>query len=80
MVSLWSSWIRQYPIVSIEDGMAENDWDGWKALTNAIGSKVELVGDDLFCTNPTILQQGIEKGIANAILIKLNQIGTLPRR
>ena len=77
MVSLWSSWIRQYPIVSIEDGMAENDWDGWKALTNAIGSKVELVGDDLFCTNPTILQQGIEKGIANAILIKLNQIGTL---
>jgi enolase len=77
MVSLWSSWIRQYPVVSIEDGMAENDWDGWKALTDAIGSKVELVGDDLFCTNPTILQQGIDKGIANAILIKLNQIGTL---
>lgn len=77
MVSLWSSWIRQYPVVSIEDGMAENDWDGWKALTDAIGSKVELVGDDLFCTNPTILQQGIDKGIANAVLIKLNQIGTL---
>jgi enolase len=77
MVSLWSSWIRQYQVVSIEDGMAENDWDGWKALTDAIGSKVELVGDDLFCTNPTILQQGIDKGIANAILIKLNQIGTL---
>jgi enolase len=77
MVSLWSSWVRQYPVVSIEDGMAENDWDGWKTLTDAIGSKVELVGDDLFCTNPTILQQGIDKGIANAILIKLNQIGTL---
>jgi|RhiMetdeSRZDD1v2_1073273.scaffolds.fasta_scaffold44859_1 enolase len=77
MVSLWSSWVRQYPVVSIEDGMAENDWDGWKTLTDAIGAKVELVGDDLFCTNPTILQRGIDKGIANAILIKLNQIGTL---
>jgi len=77
MVSLWSSWVRQYPIVSIEDGMAENDWEGWKALTDAIGSKVELVGDDLFCTNPAILRRGIAKGIANAILIKLNQIGTL---
>ncbi len=77
MVALWSSWIRQYPVISIEDGLAENDWEGWKALTDAIGSKVELVGDDLFCTNPIILQQGIDKGIANAILIKLNQIGTL---
>jgi enolase len=77
MVALWSLWCRQYPIVLIEDGMSEHDWDGWKLLTDALGSKVELVGDDLFCTNPAILRQGIEKGIANAILIKLNQIGTL---
>jgi enolase len=77
MVALWSSWCKQYPIVSLEDGMSENDWEGWKLLTDKLGSEVELVGDDLFCTNPTILRQGIEKGIANAILIKLNQIGTL---
>lgn len=77
MVALWSSWVNQYPIVSLEDGMAENDWAGWKALTEQIGNKVELVGDDLFCTNPAILAQGIEKGVANAILIKVNQIGTL---
>jgi len=77
MVALWSSWCRQYPIVSIEDGMGENDWEGWKLLTDKLGSKVELVGDDLFCTNPNILRQGIDKGIANAILIKPNQIGTL---
>jgi enolase len=77
MVALWSSWCRQYPIVSLEDGMSEHDWEGWKLLTDSLGSKVELVGDDLFCTNPKILRQGIDKGIANAILIKLNQIGTL---
>ena len=77
MVALWSSWCRQYPIVSLEDGMAENDWDGWKLLTRELGSQIELVGDDLFCTNPAILQRGIDRGVANAILIKLNQIGTL---
>jgi enolase len=77
MVSLWSAWARQYPIVSLEDGLSENDWEGWKMLTETLGSTVELVGDDLFCTNPRILQQGIDQGIANAILIKLNQIGTV---
>ena len=77
MVELWSSWARQYPIVSLEDGMGENDWDGWKMLTEAIGDRVELVGDDLFCTNPTILAEGIEKGVGNSILIKVNQIGSL---
>jgi enolase len=77
MVALWASWTRQYPIVSIEDGMSEHDWEGWKALTDAIGGRVELVGDDLFCTNPRLLQEGIDKGVANAILIKLNQIGSV---
>jgi enolase len=77
MVALWSSWCKRYPIVSLEDGMSENDWEGWKLLTDTLGSEVELVGDDLFCTNPNILREGIEKGIANAILIKFNQIGTL---
>lgn len=77
MVALWSSWVKQYPIVSIEDGMAEGDWEGWKALTEALGAVSLLVGDDLFCTNPKILQQGISNNIANAILIKLNQIGTV---
>ena len=77
MAALWGSWCRQYPIVSLEDGMSENDWNGWKLLTDQLGSQVELVGDDLFCTNPTILQRGIERGIANAVLIKVNQIGTL---
>jgi len=77
LVRLWESWQRKYPIVLLEDGMGENDWDGWRNLTVALGSKIELVGDDVFCTNPQILQQGIEKGIANAILIKLNQIGTV---
>jgi enolase len=76
-VDLLASWSRQYPIVTIEDGMAEGDWDGWKLLTEAIGNKVQLVGDDLFVTNPTIFQEGIDKHIANAILIKVNQIGTL---
>ncbi len=77
MVKLWSDWVRQYPILSIEDGMAENDTGGWKMLTDELGSKIELVGDDVFCTNPKILAEGIEKGIANSILIKLNQIGTV---
>ncbi len=72
-----SAWVKQYPIISIEDGMAENDWQGWKTLTEKLGNKVQLVGDDLFVTNTKILQQGIDKNIANAILIKLNQIGTL---
>ena len=77
MVALWSSWVKQYPIVSIEDGMAEDDWDGWKAVTETLGAVSLLVGDDLFCTNPKILQQGIDANVANAILIKLNQIGTV---
>jgi len=77
MIKLWEDWVRQYPIVLIEDGLAENDWDGWKNLTEVLGSKIELVGDDLFCTNKAILAKGIEKGVANSILIKLNQIGTV---
>jgi len=77
LIRIWESWVNQYPIVLLEDGMGENDWDGWKALTDTLGSRIELVGDDVFCTNPKILQQGIEKGIANAVLIKLNQIGTV---
>ena len=77
LIRLWESWAKQYPIVLIEDGMGENDWAGWRNLTVALGSKIELVGDDVFCTNPQILQQGIDRGIANAILIKLNQIGTV---
>jgi enolase len=71
------AWVDQYPIVSIEDGMAEDDWDGWKLLTERLGQKVQLVGDDLFCTNTRYLRQGIERGVANSILIKVNQIGTL---
>jgi enolase len=77
LIKIWESWVKQYPIVLIEDGMGENDWDGWKDLTAALGSRIELVGDDIFCTNPRILQQGIERGIGNAVLIKLNQIGTV---
>src|SRR5258706_6994691 len=77
MVSFWQDWAAKYPIISIEDGMAENDWDGWKALTGAIGQRVQLVGDDLFVTNTKFLQKGIELGVANSILIKVNQIGTL---
>jgi enolase len=77
LVRLWESWINQYPIVLLEDGMGENDWNGWQRLTAALGSKIELVGDDVFCTNPAILQKGIDEGVANAILIKLNQIGTV---
>jgi enolase len=77
MVRLYEEWVREYPIVSIEDGLAENDWDGWSALTKTLGSRVQLVGDDLFVTNPAILRRGIDQAIANAILIKLNQIGTV---
>jgi enolase len=77
MVKFWAKWVEQYPIISIEDGMAEDDWDGWKGMTEALGSKIQLVGDDLFVTNTERLAQGIEKGIANSILIKVNQIGTL---
>lgn len=77
MVAYWSNWVSKYPIVSIEDGMAEDDWKGWKKLTDEIGSKCQLVGDDLFVTNVKRLQEGIDKGIANSILIKVNQIGTV---
>jgi enolase len=77
MISFWKDWADKYPIISIEDGMAENDWDGWKALTDTIGQRVQLVGDDLFVTNTKFLQKGIELGVANSILIKVNQIGTL---
>jgi len=77
LIKIWESWAKQYPIVLLEDGMGENDWDGWRNLTVALGGKIELVGDDVFCTNPKILQEGIDKGIGNAILIKLNQIGTV---
>jgi enolase len=78
MVEFWSNWVRQYPaILSIEDGMAEDDWNGWKMLTDALGKKVQLVGDDLFVTNTERLKRGIEAGVANSILIKVNQIGSL---
>src|SRR5207302_1708895 len=77
MVALYKSWIDRYPIVSIEDGLAEDDWTGWAKLTEALSARVQLVGDDLFCTNVERLDRGIEEGVANAILIKLNQIGTL---
>ena len=77
MVAMWTDWTKRYPIVSIEDGMSEDDWDGWKKLTESIGDKVQLVGDDLFVTNTKRLAEGIEKGIANSILVKVNQIGTL---
>ncbi len=77
LVKFWESWAKQYPIASIEDGMAEDDWDGWKNLTKTIGSKCQLVGDDLFVTNVTRLQQGIDRDIANGLLVKVNQIGTL---
>jgi enolase len=77
LVALYEEWVRQYPIVSIEDGLAEGDWSGWKTLTARLGARVQLVGDDIFVTNPEIFKRGIEQGIANAILIKLNQIGTV---
>jgi enolase len=77
LIKIWESWANQYPIILLEDGMGENDWGGWRDLTVALGSKIELVGDDIFCTNPKILREGIDKGIANSILIKLNQIGSV---
>lgn len=77
MINLYAAWCEKYPIISIEDGLAEGDWDGWKKLTERLGDRIQLVGDDLFVTNAAILEEGIEKEIANAILIKLNQIGTL---
>lgn len=77
MVGYWAEWVSKYPILSIEDGMDEDDWDGWKGLTDSVGNKVQLVGDDLFVTNVNRLQTGIEKGVANALLVKVNQIGSL---
>lgn len=77
MVDFWHDWVNRFPIVSIEDGMAEDDWDGWKLMTKKMGDKIQLVGDDLFVTNTERLQKGIDKGVANSILIKVNQIGTL---
>ena len=77
LVAYWTRLVDAYPIVSIEDGMAENDWDGWAALTSSVGDRVQLVGDDLFVTNVARLQQGIDRSIANSVLVKVNQIGTL---
>jgi enolase len=77
MVELYADWIRQYPIISIEDGVAEGDWEGWQLLTRTIGDKVQLVGDDVFVTNPQILERGIADKVGNALLVKLNQIGTV---
>jgi len=77
MVDYWDNWAKKYPIISIEDGMAEDDWDGWKLMTDKMGSRIQLVGDDLFVTNTARLKEGINKGVANSILIKVNQIGTL---
>jgi len=77
MVRMYEKWVKAYPIVSLEDGVGEKDWEGWKALTRALGSKVQLVGDDVFVTNPRILAQGIAEGVANSVLVKVNQIGTL---
>lgn len=77
LVEFWADWVNRYPIVSIEDGMAEDDWDGWKLLTDKLGKKIQLVGDDLFVTNSERLQRGIDQGICNSILVKVNQIGTV---
>ena len=77
MVDLWAEWVEAYPVLSIEDGLAEDDWDGWKLLTDRLGARTQLVGDDLFVTNSTRLQEGIDKGVANSILVKVNQIGSL---
>jgi enolase len=77
LVDYWADLCDRYPIVSIEDGMAEEDWDGWKLLTERLGGRIQLVGDDLFVTNTALLQKGIDRGVANSILVKLNQIGTL---
>ncbi len=77
MIALYREWVARYPIVTIEDGLAEGDWDGWKRLTDALGGRIQLVGDDLFVTNAAILREGIQRGVANAVLVKVNQIGTL---
>jgi enolase len=77
MVEMYTDWVRQYPIISIEDGVAESDWPGWRALTRALGDRVQIVGDDVFVTNPQILRKGIAEGVGNALLVKLNQIGTV---
>jgi enolase len=77
MVEFWADWCKKYPILSLEDGCAENDWEGWQMLTDRLGTEVQLVGDDLFVTNIKFLQKGIEEGCANSILVKVNQIGTL---
>jgi enolase len=77
MISIWESWLDRYPIILLEDPLGEDDWTGWEAITRRIGSKVELVGDDIFCTNPAILREAIARRVANSILIKLNQIGTV---
>jgi enolase len=77
MIDLYASWVDKYPIITLEDGMSEHDWDGWKALTQRLGKQIQLVGDDVFVTNTKILREGIKQGIANSILIKVNQIGTL---
>jgi enolase len=77
LVKYWEGWVKKYPIISIEDGMAEDDWKGWKMLTEAIGSKCQLVGDDLFVTNVKRLEKGVNENIANGLLVKVNQIGTL---
>jgi len=77
MVAFWAKWVKDYPIVSLEDGLAENDWDGWAKLTKELGGRIQLVGDDIFVTNIQFLQKGIDKGVANSILVKVNQIGTV---
>jgi enolase len=77
MIAFWKEWVERYPIISIEDGLAEGDWDGWKELTKELGDRVQLVGDDIFVTNPKFLERGINEDAANAVLVKLNQIGTL---
>ena len=77
MVAFWEGWVRQFPIWSIEDGLAEQDWPGWKTLTDRLGKRIQLVGDDIFVTNPKIIRRAIQEGVANAALIKLNQIGTV---
>jgi enolase len=77
MATYWENWVRQYPLISVEDGMAENDWAGWKVLTGKLGSKIQLIADDIFVTNTAIIEKGIAEGIANSVLIKLNQIGTV---
>jgi enolase len=77
MVDFWADWCKKYPIISIEDGFGEDDWDGWKLMTDTLGNKIQLVGDDLFVTNVNRLSDGINKGVANSILVKVNQIGSL---